>query len=112
VQTVGYFSMAFLLAVLLQRTAVSIIVFILVLLINLFIPGMVGDVIATYLPVSVISDLTPVPFRDEFYALQLSQGAILEIPELMAQEIRTTIATAYIILFGVIGFIVLKKRDL
>jgi len=113
IQTVGYFAMAFLLAVLIQRTALTIVVFILMLFVNFFfVSEMVGEVIASYLPVSVISGLTQLPYRDEIYAMRVQSGELASIPESLAQWIRTLIAIAYIILIGIVGYLVLKKRDL
>ncbi len=112
VQTTGYFAIAFLLTVLLQRTALSIIIYILLFIVDLFVPAMVGDVISQFLPVTVISDLTPFPFLEGFLAQAAEQDPNFREPIILEQYVRTIISTVYIVLFALTGYLILKKRDI
>lgn len=113
VQTIGYFSFAFFFAVLVRKPALSIILFIAILMIDviLYIPWIMGDY-AQFFPTITIAELTPFPFFGQLMELEASQDPNFEEPFVLSQGARSILAIVYISFFIFIGYFSLKKRDL
>lgn len=124
IQTIGYFTLAFLFSILLRKTALSIIIFTLAIivvnpLISLTISLTIGDnSIVQFFPINSISELTPFPLQWLTAMIQSnpnpeaqSQG-MEQVNMIISQPIRTVVATIYIAIFVFISNLILKKRDL
>ncbi|MDG2227059.1 MAG: ABC transporter permease [Flavobacteriales bacterium] len=122
-QTVGYFTLAFLFSIILRKTALAIILFTLTIIINPILTGTIswaiGDnSIVQFLPINVISELTPFPLQWLTNMMSASsdpeaQKQSMEAANMViSQPIRTVVATAYIVIFVFISNLILKKRDL
>ena len=113
-QTLGYFSFAFFFAVLVKRTALSIIFFI----VSFILESIIGSIITatlsakTYLffPLNVFSTLTPSPIMSQLNALAAKQTG--EVPPTLELSTNIAISLGYMALFFVIAYQVLKRRDL
>jgi ABC-2 type transport system permease protein len=116
-QTIGYFAFAFMLAVLVKKPALSIILFILIIAIDVFLyNGNLLDHNAQFFPTIAISELTPNPFYDLLLGMQkadaLKSGISFEEPPNMSQGTRSIVAIVYIALLFLVSFFVVKRRDL
>jgi ABC-2 type transport system permease protein len=123
IQTIGYFTLAFIFSILLRKTALSIIVFTLAIFINPILTGIVSLTIGDssfvqFLPINVISELTPFPLQWLTDMMQMNpdpeaQKQGLEAASLViSQPIRTVVAILYISIFVFLTNLILKKRDL
>ncbi len=120
-QTIGYFTLAFLFSILLRKTALAIILFTLTIILNPILTGVIslaiGDnSIVQFLPINVISELTPFPLQwltDMMSANPEAQKQSMEAASMViSQPIRTVVATIYIAIFVFLSNLILKKRDL
>lgn len=110
IQTLCYFSFAFFFAVLVKKSAMSILFFILSFLFETIIGAFLPKIIYQFFPLNVFSKLTPIPFMEEFIK-QATKGTgevipIMELPSIIV------LSMIYMLVFVVIAFQVLKKRDL
>jgi ABC-type transport system involved in multi-copper enzyme maturation permease subunit len=114
IQTVCYFSLAFLFAVLLKRTAVSIIVFILSFLVETIIGITVSyggfQTVYAYMPLNTFSKLTPFPILKQM--IKAGQERNGNVPVILDTSVNILISGAYMIVFFAIAFWVVKRRDL
>lgn len=106
VQALGYFVVAFFIAVLIQKSALAIIIFILIIMLDGLLKWALGTNIAQFFPTIIISDLTPFPFLD-LDAITSSDRSF-ELSNL----IKTLISSLYIIMFMFFSYRAIKKRDL
>lgn len=108
-QTLGYFSFAFLFALIVRRPALGIISFIVYFpvefIIGIFLPGKVYQ----FFPLKIYADLTPLPF---FKALMPPEQRKQVEAWLLDMDQKVIIASIYIIVFFAISYFVLKRRDL
>lgn len=116
-QTVGYFAFAFLLATLVKRPALSIILYIVVIAIDVFLYNEnILDHHAQFFPTITISELTPNPFYQQLITMQKMQmaesGVAFEEPPNMNQATRSVLATIYIALLFIGSYFVVKRRDI
>ena len=122
IQTIGYFTLAFLFSILIRKTALSIIIFTLTIivvnpLISFTISLTIGDnSIVQFFPINSISELTPFPiqwFTDLIQSNPEAQSKGMEqVNLIISQPIRTVVATVYIAIFVFLSNLILKKRDL
>ncbi|UKN03650.1 ABC transporter permease [Paracrocinitomix mangrovi] len=113
IQTVGYFAFAFLWAVLIRRPALSIILFVVIILFDgilLNIPNFYE--VAQFIPTITISQLVPFPFGQEFIDAARAQGEDVNLPFQLNQLGRSVFSSIFIIGFVLISYISLKRRDL
>ncbi|HLV41015.1 MAG TPA: ABC transporter permease subunit [Brumimicrobium sp.] len=114
IQTLCYFSFAFFIAVLLRRTAVSITLFILSFIaetiIGLSLSAAGYGVIYAYMPLNSFSKLTPFPILKEMIAAGQERSG--NTPVILDTPINIAICFAYMLLFFLIAFFTLKRRDL
>lgn len=109
-QTLGYFSFAFLFALLLKKPALSIVLFIVYFPIEWILKFFIGHEVHQFLPLKSFADLTPLPFEGMFTQNVAKQKGI----ELwyMSVEMHYVLAVVYIALFFGISYFILRRRDL
>ncbi|MBD3637983.1 MAG: ABC transporter permease subunit [Crocinitomicaceae bacterium] len=112
IQTLGYFSFAFFFAVLVRKPALSIILFVVIIILDDIIKLPVGNDVAQFFPTITISDLTPFPFFKEVIEMSRERDPNFEIPYDMGTVMRSILSLLYIAGFTLIGFFALKRRDL
>ncbi len=112
VQTLGYFAFAFFFAVLVKKSALSIVFYIVSFLFSWFMPLMVGEIIATFMPLNVIGELTPFPFFREILDMAARQNPDFEEPIIFSQTVRLLAALGWTSLFVITSYFVVKRRDL
>ncbi|MBL1279943.1 MAG: ABC transporter permease [Fluviicola sp.] len=111
IQTLGYFTLAFLLAILLKKPALSIVIYAILFVFKFIFYFVLGAIGSQFIPMNIFADLTPFPILQE-------QIAMLEGPQaegfalIISQPIRTAVAIGYIIIFIILSRVILKKRDL
>ncbi|MNJ83585.1 ABC-2 family transporter protein [compost metagenome] len=108
VQTIGYFSFAFLFAILVKRPAIAIVTFILYFPVESIVGNIISKQMYTFFPLKVYADLTPIPF---FKAILNSseKGANAFILSLNEQLL---LAGFYVVLCFAITYFILRRRDL
>lgn len=113
-QTMCYFSFAFFIAVLVKRTAVSITIFILSFLAETIIGISVSiggfQTFYAYMPLNAFSRLTPFPILKEM--IKAGQERNGHPPVFLETPVNIAICIAYMLLFFMITYFTLKKRDL
>ncbi|WP_107037363.1 ABC transporter permease [Brumimicrobium mesophilum] len=113
-QTMCYFSFAFLIAVLVKKTAVSITIFILSFLAETIIGISVTlggfQTFYAYMPLNSFSKLTPFPILKEM--IKAGQERNGHPPVILDTPINIAICLAYMLLFFMITYFTLKRRDL
>ncbi len=112
VQTLGYFAFAFMFAVLVKRPALSIILYIVCFIFSMFLPLMLGEVSAQFMPLNSIQQLTPFPFFQEQMAFIAEQDPNFETPFTLTQTVRSLVALGWTTVFFLIGYFVVRRRDL
>jgi ABC-2 type transport system permease protein len=112
VQTLGYFSFAFLFAVLVKRSALSIIFYILIFMFKFIFVLVLGETISQYMPINVIADLTPFPFFKAIFEMAAEQDPNFVAPVIISQTVRSLVALGWITSFITLGYFVVKRRDL
>lgn len=112
IQTLGYFSFAFLFAVLVKRSALSIIFYILIFLFKFIFVLVLGNTISQYMPINVIADLTPFPFFKEIFKMAAEQDPNFVAPAIISQTVSSLVALGWISSFIFLGYFVVKRRDL
>ena len=111
VQTLGYFTLAFLLAILLKRPALSIVIYAVLFVFKFIFYLALGSTVAQFIPMNVFAGLTPFPIlQAQIEMLDARQQS--EFALVISQSIRTAVAVGYIGIFVVISNLILKKRDL
>lgn len=110
IQTIGYFSFAFLFAIIVRKPALSIIFFIVYFPIETIGGAFLPDKIYQFFPLKIYADLTPLPFFEKLI-LQAEEQTKMDI-WIMPQELRLTLAFVYIAFFFGLSYFILKKRDL
>jgi ABC-type transport system involved in multi-copper enzyme maturation permease subunit len=111
-QTIGYFSFAFLFAVLVKRPALAIIFYILIFMFRFIIGLIVGDYAAQFFPINVFGDLTPFPFFEQLFELAARSDPNFEEPVILSQSVRSFLAFTWISIFVMISYLVTKRRDI
>lgn len=112
VQTLGYFAFAFFFAVLIKRAALSIVLYIVIILLRSLYSLALGPTLAQFFPINVIGDLTPFPFFKEILEFAAKQDPNFEEPFIISQTLRSSLALIYTAIFTYIGYFVVKRRDL
>jgi ABC-type transport system involved in multi-copper enzyme maturation permease subunit len=107
VQTLGYFSFAFLFALIVKRPAIAIITFILFFPVEFIIGQLVTDEVYQFFPLKVYADLTPLPFFKQVLAAT-SQNNLW----LMDMSQKMMLSGFYVIVFFSLTYMILKRRDL
>jgi ABC-type transport system involved in multi-copper enzyme maturation permease subunit len=110
IQTIGYFSFAFLFAILVKRPAIAIVTFIIYFPVETIVGNIISHKMYQFFPLKVYADLTPIPF---FKAVINSgpKNADNDIFLLSLSE-QLSLAGVYIVLCFAITYFILKRRDL
>lgn len=113
-QTLCYFSFAFLFATLVKRSALSIIFFIVSFIVEAIIGGVLTvmklEIVYAFFPLNAFSQLTPFPvLRQTIDAANERTG---EMPFMLDGWVNIVICFSYMFLFFLISFWVIKRRDL
>jgi ABC-2 type transport system permease protein len=113
-QTIGYFSFAFFFAVLVKRPALAIVFFIVSFIvefiIGIILNGVVSEVPYQFFPLNVFSNLTPAPFFEkQIAAMEKAKHTEFWV---MPDWMMYSLVCFYILVFFVIAYRVLKRRDL
>lgn len=112
IQTLGYFSFAYLFAVLVRKSALAIVLYIVIFIVKFIFVLTLGDTIAQFMPINVIADLTPFPFFKALFEMAAAQDPNAYIPYILPQSIRTVTALGWISIFLILGYQLEKRRDL
>lgn len=112
VQTLGYFSFAFFFAVLVKKPALSIILFVVIIMLDGLLGIAVPPEALQFIPTITISDLTPFPFFQEVFEMARQEDPDFEAPFMLSQTWRSILALFYTTIFVLIGYLSLKRRDL
>ena len=114
IQTMCYFSFAFFIAVMLKRTAVSIALFILAFITETIIGISISyggfQTFYAYMPLNAFSKLTPFPILKEMIASGQERNG--NIPVILDTPINIAVCLTYMLLFFIVAYFTLKKRDL
>lgn len=115
-QTLCYFSFAFLFAILVKRSAISIIFFIVSFIVE-YIIGIILNVISleyvyAFFPLNAFSKLTPFPILKEFVKAAEERNEGDGMPFLLDDGVNILLCLLYMTLFFLISLWVIKRRDL
>lgn len=111
IMTLGYFSFAFFFANLVKQPALAIILY----LVSTFVESILGLAIQQYsqfLPLSTFSDLVPFPTIIMAKSVGMKIQTQIDNFVLLDQGGRTLLAIAYISIFVIISYLVIKRRDI
>ena len=109
-QTLGYFSVAFLLASIIRRPALSIVLFICIFPIEWIASLFVPDALSGFMPLRSMSRLTPFPFERIMVAMQTKKTG----QEIWIMPVWMYVVTAltYITAIFMTTYLLLRRRDL
>lgn len=110
IQTLGYFSFAFLFALIVRKPAVAIITFILYFPIESIIGKIITDNVYQFFPLKVYADLTPIPFFKQLLSSAQKQSNV-DI-WIMDMNYKIILACVFVVLFFGLTYTILKRRDL
>ncbi len=108
IQSLGYMSVALILAIIIRSSAMSIILFVCSIFVESIIRLFVPEVLASYFPMKIISNLTPFPSPG---GVQVSSINAV-ITDSISLNISIIVAIVYIILFWGFSYIILTKKDI
>jgi len=109
-QTLGYFSFAFLFALIVRRPALAIICFIVYFPVETIVGFIIKLKVYQFFPLKIYADLTPIPFFKALLAASKDRSGASEW--LLDMDHKVIIASVYIVVFFAISYWVLKRRDL
>lgn len=108
IQSLGYMSVALILAIIIRSSAISIILFICSIFVESIVRLFMPDMLAPYFPMKIISNLTPFPSPGGVQVSSIN-GVITDSISLNTSAI---VAIIYIISFLGISYIILTKKDI
>ncbi len=109
IQALGYMSVGLIIAVLIRSTALSIITFIFSIIIENIVRIFIPSPFDMYLPMKIISNLTPFPVPKSVIAEEMKNSVLQhQIP----LDTTVLVAIAYIVLFWGISYLILTKKDI
>jgi ABC-type transport system involved in multi-copper enzyme maturation permease subunit len=113
-QTLGYFSFAFFFAVLVRKTALSIILFIVAFIVDFIVGIMFSlaklEAVYAFFPLNAFSKLTPFPVFEEL--IEASKQKDGKMPFMLDEGVNIALCIAYMLVFFLITFWVMRRRDL
>jgi ABC-2 type transport system permease protein len=110
IQTLGYFSFAFLFAILVKKPAIAIVSFILYFPVETIIGKLMNAEAYQVFPLKVFADLTPIPFFKSFLAMSKDKSG--NAPWVLETDIQIILSVVYISAFFFLSYFLLKKKDL
>ncbi|NOQ72893.1 MAG: ABC transporter permease subunit [Crocinitomix sp.] len=112
-QTLGIFSIALFLAVIIRIAALSILAYIFVFLfMGLIIQNAIGEELSMWMPTNMLADLTPFPLYDAIVNMQSKVDKNMVIVEDINPWMRALVSSLYTAGFIALSFFTMKKRDL
>ena len=113
VQTLGFLSIALLLSVIIRKSSLSIIAYLIVFLfLGQILEGSVGENLSQWMPTNMLSDLTQFPLYAEVVNMERMVNPALAIDTGINHWILLLISLIYIAGFISLSYFVMKKRDL
>ena len=113
-QTLGYFSFAFFFAVLIRKTALSIILFIVAFVVDAIAGAILSiaklESVYAFFPLNAFSKLTPIPVLEEL--IQASKERDGNAPFMLDEGVNIALCIGYMIVFFLITYWVMRRRDL
>jgi ABC-type transport system involved in multi-copper enzyme maturation permease subunit len=109
IQTIGYFSFAFLFALLIKRSALAIVLFIVYFPVETIVGNIISSKIYQFFPLKVYADLTPTPFFEQL--IKLSEKARHTTVWVMSMNQKVLLSLFYILVCFVVTNLYLRKRD-
>lgn len=113
-QTLCYFSFAFLIVILLKKSALSIVIFVLAFLaesiIGIVLKFMGFSIVYAFFPLNTFSGLIPFPIFKQI--LKAQQEASDSKPYIMDSTLHIVVCIVYMLIFFLIAYQIVKKRDL
>ncbi|PCJ28355.1 MAG: hypothetical protein COA97_01630 [Flavobacteriales bacterium] len=109
IQSLGYMSVGLIIAVLIRKSAMSIIAFICSILAESIIRALVPDFIDQYFPMKIISNLTPFPTPEGFMVQEMRNAVI---PDALSLNTTLIVAVIYVFLFWGVSYFILTKKDI
>ena len=110
VQTLGYFSFAFLFSIIIKRPAIAIVSFILYFPVETILGQIISKDLYQFFPLKVFADLTPSPFFKNMMVSAKTQG--MPLPWELDTNIRIILSLVYVLLFFLLTYFILKRKDL
>lgn len=110
IQTLGYFSFAFLFAILVKRPAIAIVSFILYFPVETIIGKIMNAEAYQVFPLKVFADLTPIPFFKSILASVKDKSG--QTPWILDTNIQIILSLGYVLLFFLLTYFLLKRKDL
>lgn len=110
IQTLGYFSFAFLFAIIVKRPAIAIVSFILYFPVETIIGKIMNADAYQVFPLKVFADLTPIPFFKSIVVSMKDQSG--GTPWILDTNIQIILSLIYVLLFFLLSYYLLKKKDL
>lgn len=110
VQTLGYFSFAFLFAIVVKRPAIAIVSFILYFPVETILGKIINSEAYQVFPLKVFADLTPMPFFRAILASAKDKSG--QMPWILDTDIRIILSLVYVLLFFLLTYYLLKRKDL
>ena len=114
IQTLGTLSLALLLAVIIRKSALAVIAYIILFILAGVIAGYtMGDDLSQWMPFNLMNDLTPNPWMEFINKLQrLADPNYSAGPVGIALWVKAMLSLAYIGGFVFLSYFIMKKRDL
>lgn len=109
-QTLGYFSFAFLFALIVKRSAIAIVTFIVYFPLETIVGSMISRDLYQFFPLKVYADLTPTPFFQGI--LQSQEKALGQEIFVLGMNEKVILALVYSTSCFLATYFILKKRDL
>jgi ABC-2 type transport system permease protein len=106
-QTLGYFSFAFLFAIIVKRPAIAIVTFIVYFPVETIIGQIISRDVYQFFPLKVFADLTPIPFFKAILASSKEKDIFV-----LDDQVRIILSVVYVILFFLGTYWILKRKDL
>lgn len=107
VQTLGYFTFAFLFALIVKRPALAIITFIVYFPVETIVGNLISHNVYQFFPLKVYADLTPIPFFQ-----QLLNASKDGAPWVLDMDYKIILSCFYIIACFFLTYWIIKRRDL
>jgi ABC-type transport system involved in multi-copper enzyme maturation permease subunit len=109
IQALGYFSFAFLFALLIKRSALAIVLFIVYFPVETIVGNIISSKLYQFFPLKVYADLTPTPFFQQL--LKMSEKETGNAVWVMNMNEKVLLSLFYILVCFFITNFYLKKKD-
>lgn len=110
IQTLGYFSFAFLFSIVVKRPAIAIVSFILYFPVETIVGKLINVNMYQVFPLKVLADLTPIPFFKALLAS--SKDKSVENLLILDTPVKIALSLGYVLFFFLLSYFLLKRKDL